>query len=160
MGATPTRTTDGRTKVQTTSKPDETMAFFTGACDDTEGRPGCGGKIIFDLANTDATKEMMIGFAEVVYLAKAHMWFRSAPLGASVDAFVIDADENILSCFCRVIPLFGDNHITLESEDNGVIPIGCKLKVVVHNSSGEGDEEQPTRFKVSGFLKLFRKTTI
>ncbi len=148
MSATPTRTDEGIPIVKTSIKPFGTTTVFTGAGDDIT--TGDGARLLFDIADTDISKLVTLGFNTDIHIKDSIIIRESAPFGAYLDAYVSDANDNIVAKILNKVSIFGNGILKISSEDVMLIPSGYKLNVQIFNSSSK------VAFKVAGIIQIYR----
>ena len=159
MGATSTRTEDGRQRVYPSCRPYGTTTYFTGAGDDTG--VGDGERLLFKLAATDASKSVTLTFNEDVHIKDGYMIARGAPFGAYVDIEVLHPQAGVVGCFGKKVPILGDGWFPLNTEDHSETVQGLQLRITVFNSdNSDGIQDAPADFVLAGRIEMFRENTV
>ncbi|OQW92823.1 MAG: hypothetical protein BWK78_00405 [Thiotrichaceae bacterium IS1] len=158
MGETATRTEDGLEKVYPSPKPFGTQTFFAGAGD--YQAIGDGERLLFKLNANTVSKSANIIFSEDVYIKDGFVTSDGAPLGAYLDVDIIHQTYGKVGAFAKKCALLGTGNLQFISNDRTLLNQGLALRVTVYNASGIGDEDNPSDFRVAGFLQIYRASTI
>lgn len=151
MGATPDRTEDGRPIVYATAKPFDTSTKFEGR-GDGQNDP----LLLVKMTASDTEKFVEAGFSDTVHIKEGYVYVRNAPFGARVDVEVLMPDDTPVDYFCRDFFVCGSGLVKLETSDSSELPPSLKLRLTVKNSNGDGIQDPPGDFELSGVIELFR----
>lgn len=130
---------------------------FTGAGDNTGFADGS--KLLISMASSDSSKYIDIDFSERVVIKRGILCFDSAPFGACFDCHVMNG-TTIVHSFAKCFAIYGTGKIELDTGEESFIDDGLTMRIEVFNSSGTGDEDAASAFKVWGNLLLRRATTV
>jgi hypothetical protein len=130
--------------------PDNSRTVFQGCGDDCT-------QITFKLTANDTSKTKIISFNHDVYIKDGIIVSKDAPLGSKVCMEIWHPVLGKISYFVKCFNLLGSIVYNLESEGGrALLPAGMQVRVTVTNSDGQGDNDSPCEFRVTGALEMYR----
>lgn len=149
-------------EVNTQNLPLCCQTYFCGSGDTNSQQTsaiGAGESASFKVLFTDSSKSKTIQFNDDFYLVSGYFSSDNAPFGARADVEILDNNDNVVGCFCKKIPIFGDRVFYLENDNRGFISKYYKIKITIFNSDPENfsDHEIACTFRCFACLKMYRK---
>lgn len=147
--------TFGVPKVVISQRPIDTTTTHIGK-GDSATEVGEGTEMLFSLASTDDSISKTYTFIDDIYLNQGIIFSIDAPFGANFSLEILNDSDVVVGRPIIHLHVFGDNKYECSADDVMLLPQGYKIKMIVNNSSGEGDEDAPAAFKIGGYLKVYR----